>query len=230
MLKSILSIGVNNTTSLFFRSFVLIERTNEQWVSELSKSSPEFNSALEDLRFLLLKGLRAGLKKWKGINKEIFEDVVQESLVKIVSKLDTFRGQCRFPTWALKIGVNTALSELRHRRWKDVSLDELTESKGMGFMFENMSSRFNNPEKQTIQNMIMDTLKRLMETELTERQRKAMMAVRVHGMPLEEVARQMGSNRNSLYKLLHDARLRLKNAMSKENLSAQEIIESFSGG
>lgn len=207
----------------------LTERTNDQWVSELAESSPKFNLALEDLRFLLLKGLSAGLRKWRGVNKEILEDAAQEALVKIISRLDTFRGNCRFTTWALKIGVNTALSELRHRRWSDVSLDELTESKGMGFMTESMSSRSYSPEKQTIQNMIMDTLKRLMETELTERQRKAMIAVRFHGMPLAEVARQMGSNQNSLYKLLHDARLRLKNAMSKENLSTNEVIASFSG-
>lgn len=207
----------------------MTERTNDQWVSELAESSPKFNLALEDLRFLLLKGLSAGLRKWRGVNKEIFEDAAQEALVKIISRLDTFRGNCRFTTWALKIGVNTALSELRHRRWSDVSLDELTESKGMGFMTESMSSRSYSPEKQTIQNMIMDTLKRLMETELTERQRKAMIAVRFHGMPLAEVARQMGSNQNSLYKLLHDARLRLKNAMSKENLSTNEVIASFSG-
>ncbi len=207
----------------------LTERTNDQWVSELAESSPKFNLALEDLRFLLLKGLSAGLRKWRGVNKEILEDAAQEALVKIISRLDTFRGNCRFTTWALKIGVNTALSELRHRRWSDVSLDELTESKGMGFMTESMSSRSYSPEKQTIQNMIMDTLKRLMETELTERQRKAMIAVRFHGMPLAEVARQMGSNQNSLYKLLHEARLRLKNAMSKENLSTNEVIASFSG-
>lgn len=207
----------------------MTERTNDQWVSDLAESSPNFNLALEDLRFLLLKGLRAGFRKWKDVNKEILEDAAQEALVKIISKLDTFRGNSLFTTWALKIGVNTALSELRHRRWSDVSLDELTESKGMGFMTDSMSSHSYSPEKQTIQNMIMGTLKRLMETELTERQRKAIIAVRFHGMPLAEVARQMGSNRNSLYKLLHDARLRLKNAMSKEKLTADEIIASFSG-
>ena len=207
----------------------MTDRTNDQWVSELAESSPKFNLALEDLRFLLLEGLRAGLRKWKGVNKEILEDAVQEALVKIISRLATFRGNSRFTTWALKIGVNTALSELRHRRWSDVSLDELTESKGMGFMIESMPSRSYSPEKQTIQNMIMGTLKRLMETELTERQRKAIIAVRFHGMPLAEVARQMGSNKNSLYKLLHDARLRLKDAMLKEKLTADEVIASFSG-
>ena len=207
----------------------MTERTNVQWVNELAESSAKFNIALEDLRFLLLKGLRVGLRKWKGVNREILEDAVQEALVKIISGLGTFRGNSRFTTWAMKIGVNTALSELRHRRWSDVSLDELTEAKGKGFMAETMSSHSYSPEKQAIRNMLMSTLNRLMESELTERQRKAMIAVKFHGMPLDEVARQMGSNKNSLYKLLHDARIRLKNAMTKENLTPDEIIAPFSG-
>jgi len=50
-----------------------------------------------------------------------------------------------------------------------------------------------------------------MQHELTDKQRKALMAVAVQGMPLEEVARRMGTERNAMYKLLHDARVKLKN-------------------
>jgi len=49
--------------------------------------------------------------------------------------------------------------------------------------------------------------------ELTERQRQALVAVRIQGMPLAEVARCMNTNRHALYKLLHDARQRLKRGM-----------------
>jgi hypothetical protein len=37
----------------------------------------------------------------------------------------------------------------------------------------------------------------------------------------------MGSNRNALYKLLHDARQRLKKKLEAEGLSAQEVLEEF---
>jgi RNA polymerase sigma-70 factor (ECF subfamily) len=205
----------------------LIERTDEQWLSDLKESSPRFDFALKDLRILLIKGLRAGVSKWKKINREDFENIVEESLIKIIKNLDSFKGHSRFTTWALKIGVNTALTELRHRRWKDVSLDEIVESKGMKSLLETVSRPSYSPEKQTIQRILMNTINKLIRTELTERQRKAMLAVRFYGMPLEEVARQMGTNRNNLYKLLHDARLRLKEAISKEELSLKEILDSF---
>lgn len=205
----------------------MIERTDEQWLSDLKESSPHFDFALKDLRILLIKGLRAGVSKWKKINREDFENIVEESLIKIIKNLDSFKGHSRFTTWALKIGVNTALTELRHRRWKDVSLDEIVESKGMKSLLETVSRPSYSPEKQTIQRILMNTINKLIRTELTERQRKAMLAVRFYGMPLEEVARQMGTNRNNLYKLLHDARLRLKEAISKEELSLKEILDSF---
>ena len=46
-------------------------------------------------------------------------------------------------------------------------------------------------------------------------------------MPLEEVARHMGTNRNALYKLLHDARLRLKHALAAQGLSPEDVFAAF---
>ena len=47
-------------------------------------------------------------------------------------------------------------------------------------------------------------------------------------MPLEEVANRMGTNRNALYKLLHDARQRLKKKLEEEGLSPQDVLAAFS--
>ena len=66
--------------------------------------------------------------------------------------------------------------------------------------------------------------------ELTDKQRLAMMAVNVHGMPLEAVAQQMGTSRNTLYKLLHDARLRLKQRLLREGLTPQDVLAAFADG
>jgi len=62
---------------------------------------------------------------------------------------------------------------------------------------------------------------------LTARQRRALVAVAIHGMPLEEVARRMGTNRNALYKLLHEARQRLKNRMLVAGVSPQDVLDLF---
>ena len=47
------------------------------------------------------------------------------------------------------------------------------------------------------------------------------------GMPLEEVARRMDTNRNALYKVLHDARKRLKKRMMTESLAPQDVLAAF---
>ena len=70
-------------------------------------------------------------------------------------------------------------------------------------------------------------MQRLISAELTDKQRQALIAVRVQGLPLEEVARRMGTNRNALYKLLHDARQRLKRKMEAEGLSAEDVLAAF---
>ena len=74
---------------------------------------------------------------------------------------------------------------------------------------------------------MMGILKEMIESELTEKQRQAMAAIRFHGMPLEEEASRMGTNRNALYKLMHDARLRLKQALTAKGISVEEIMETF---
>ena len=73
----------------------------------------------------------------------------------------------------------------------------------------------------------MELVMRLIAEQLTDRQRQAMQAVMMHGMNLQEVAVRMGTNRNALYKLLHDARKRLKKHLLAEGLSPQEILAAF---
>ena len=91
-------------------------------------------------------------------------------------------------------------------------------------------NRAADPARAVMQSEMMAMLERIMAEEVTEKQRMAMMAVRVQGMPIEEVARQMGMERNALYKLLHDARLRLKKRMEREGLKPEEVLAAFESG
>jgi RNA polymerase sigma-70 factor, ECF subfamily len=99
------------------------ERTNEQWLAELRGANPD--QALADLYDLLVRGLRAGLGSYGGGVDANAEDFAQEALIKITDNLDSFRGESRFTTWAQKIAMNVALTELKRRRWRDVSLQDL---------------------------------------------------------------------------------------------------------
>jgi RNA polymerase sigma-70 factor, ECF subfamily len=83
------------------------------------------------------------------------------------------------------------------------------------------------PEQLALQNMVLGELRRMVDEELTDRQREAVVAVLLKGMPISEVAKRMGTNQNALYKLLHDARRKLKRQMQAAGLSPQEALAAF---
>jgi RNA polymerase sigma-70 factor (ECF subfamily) len=157
------------------------------------------------------------------------DDFVQDSLVRILDKLDTFRGESRFTTWAQKIAVRVAFSEMRRQRWKDISLQDLIpEDEDLGdFTPKVLSDPTPNPELQTAQKSMIEIVMRLIKEELTDRQRQVMLAVIVGGMPLDEVAKRMNTNRNALYKLIHDARKRLLSRLADEGLTPEGILAFF---
>ncbi len=202
------------------------ERTNEQWLAELRGPNPD--EALADLYDLLVSGLRAALgRRADGVDAYI-GDFAQEALIKIVSNLDSFRGESHFTTWAKKIAMNVALTELKRRRWRDVSLQDLLDRRtatGRGLSDPQLT-----PEQLAYQSMVLTNLRRMIDEELTDRQREAVVAVILEGMPISEVARRMGINQNALYKLLHDARKKLKLRMEAAGLSPQDVLAAFEEG
>lgn len=202
------------------------ERTNEQWLAELRGPKP--GEALADLYDLLVRGLRAAFGGHGGGLEANFGDFAQEALIKITASLDSFRGESRFTTWAQKIAINVALTELRRRRWRDVSLQDL---------FARREAADRGPadtqpttEQLAFQNTVLGELRRMVDEDLTDRQREAVVAVILEGMPISEVARRMGTNQNALYKLLHDARRKLKRQMEAAGLSAKEVLAAFEDG
>jgi RNA polymerase sigma-70 factor (ECF subfamily) len=87
-----------------------------------------------------------------------------------------------------------------------------------------------NPDLSAEQVDIMGRIQQVIREDLSEKQRTALLAIGVQGMPIEEVARRMNMKRNALYKLLHDARLRLKKSMAAEGLNPEEILAAFEQG
>jgi RNA polymerase sigma-70 factor (ECF subfamily) len=193
---------------------------------ELRGANPD--EALGDLYDLLVRGLRAAFGSYGGGVDAYVEDFAQEALIRITGKLDSFRGESRFTTWAQKIAMNVALTELKRRRWRDVSLQDLfarREAADRGPADTQLT-----PEQLAFQNMVLGELRRMVDEELTDRQREAVVAVILEGMPISEVARRMDTNQNALYKLLHDARRKLKRRMEAAGLSPQEVLAAFDEG
>jgi RNA polymerase sigma-70 factor (ECF subfamily) len=202
------------------------ERTNEQWLAELRGPNPD--EALADLYDLLVRGLGAALGGYGGGVEANFGDFAQEALIKITGKLDSFRGESRFTTWAQKIATNVALTELKRRRWRDVSLQELLARRETAD--RSPADTQLSPEQLALQSTLLEELHRIIDEELTDRQREAVVAVLLEGMPISEVARRMGTNQNALYKVLHDARRKLKREMEAAGLSPQEVLAVFEEG
>lgn len=203
-------------------------KTGEEWCAQLSGLAPD--AALEELRSLLLHGLHFALARY-NVTESDLEDFVQDGLVKILKELSSYRGDASFTTWAQKVCVRVALTELRRRRWRDVSLDDLvTNSEMSDFTPEVLTDRSADPGQSAVVQMMMATVQRIIAEELTERQRTAMMAVMQGGMAMQEVAERMGTNRNALYKLLHDGRQRLQKRMMQEGMTPQEMLSMFEQG
>jgi RNA polymerase sigma-70 factor (ECF subfamily) len=202
------------------------KRSNEEWLAALR--GPQRDEALADLRPMLVRGLRAALTKQGKVSDQDLEDFAQDALLRILPALDSFRGEARFTTWAYRIAVHTALGELRRRRWRDVSLDDLSTATDPDFVPDTLADPSVGPEKRALQQLVLDTIRRAIQEDLTDKQRQALIAARVHGMPIAELARRMDTNPNALYKLLHDARQRLQRALLDRGVPREEVLEVFS--
>jgi RNA polymerase sigma-70 factor (ECF subfamily) len=90
-----------------------------------------------------------------------------------------------------------------------------------------VADRSPGPDKISEQREMIGHIRRILEKELTPKQREALVLLGVKQVPLEEAAQQLHTNRNALYKLLHDARLRLKRRLKNEGITTQEVLTAF---
>jgi RNA polymerase sigma-70 factor, ECF subfamily len=206
------------------------KRTNEEWVADLRAGGKRQAQALEDLRGIILRGLPYAIAGRIAPNspesEALVEEVVQETLMRVLEHLDTFEGRSQFTTWAHKIAVRAALTELRRVRWREVPLPEMGMNEEGDTSYRELPDAQASPEEQVSQAEMMKRVNRIIMEELTEKQRKALTAI-MEGFPLEEAASRLGTNRNALYKMLHDARLQLKKRLEQEGLTPQEVLSVF---
>lgn len=208
-------------------------RTNEQWVADLGAEGPAREAALADLAAVLANGLRRGLIGQVDTSAPEFDvlidDFVQDALLKILENLDTFAGRSLFTTWANKVALNIGLTELRRKRWRDTSLDGLMQTDEGEFTPSFVADPAPRPEELTERKELMGYVNHLINEELTEKQRTALTAAVIQGRPLSEVAWMMDSNQNAVYKLVFDARQRLRRRLAEDNLTPEDILASFTG-
>ena len=199
------------------------DKDNQRWIKQLTGSELEQASALTVLRIELLRRLRWALANYGLADEALIEDCVQDALVLILDRLGQFEGRSKFLTWATTIAIRTGLSEIRRRRWKDVSLDQFVQE--IGIPLQSTAPTKNSIFSLDDQESVVRELYSLINNMLTERQRTALLA-ELKGMPQVEIARQLGTTLNALYKLTHDARKKLKSGLESAGYTADELLNT----
>jgi RNA polymerase sigma-70 factor (ECF subfamily) len=208
-------------------------RTSEAWLRDLRAAGEAQAAARADLRGYLLRAARHALARSRGRLGHlgpgdldaVAEDCAQEALVAILAHLDDFRGDSRFTTWAYKFAVNVALVAARREGWRRVSLDDLLA--GPDAVASLDAALDADPDRSAQRAEAWAAIREALDHQLTERQRQALTAVVLQGVPLDELVRHWGSNRNAVYKLLHDARRKLKARLQARGLEPEEILGLF---
>ena len=187
------------------------------WLQRLK--SIERDQAIAELRVYLVRGLSRSLQHRYGGKVQV-EDIVQVALLKILDSIDTFQQRSRFETWSMAIAMRVGMSELRKRYYRDVSIDLSLDSGAMQVEFVDPGAAEDDTDRQ---NLLL-LLQRLIDEQLSDKQRLAIRGS-LEGLPVEEIATRMNSNRNAVYKLVHDARLKLRQAFEAGGFTAQDVFE-----
>lgn len=206
-------------------------RSNSEWLDALQSEGLVQEEALRDLRQGILRAVQAYLSKQfvgrGALSTEeahhLAEDCTQETLLAVRNNLTGFRGDSQFTTWVYAIAIRTVLADLRHRRWREVKREP--ELRLPAWPVDVPSTP--GPDRSLQQEEAWHLLTRVIDSELTPRQRSALVAHAFDEMPLDEVAAWLGTNRDNVYKLLHDARKKLKRALLARGLTLVDFWKIF---
>ena len=213
-------------------------RTNDDWLQDLNANGELQEAAIADLRELLLRAalyfFSRNLGDFRGLNHDEIlqraEDCAQDALIALMNHLQDFRGDSKFTTWAYKFAINIALMAARRERWKGVSLDELSFLED-GTLFEWVmqdKSPALVPDRSAMQDEVREIIQEVIERDLTDKQRRVLLMVVFNDVPMDEVVRILNTNRNAIYKMLHEARRKLKSGLQARGFEVDEMLALFS--
>jgi RNA polymerase sigma-70 factor (ECF subfamily) len=186
--------------------------------------SAEQVAAMCELRGLLHAGLRVALSGRGDVSEAHLEDFAQESLLRVLDRLEQFQGRSKFTTWAQAIALNVAFTELRRKRWQDVSLDALM-ADGERLAEPAMIADDVLGADEDRQRLVA-VLRHAIENDLTPKQRAAILG-ELRELPFDQIVELLGTSRSAAYKMLHDARRALKQRLHEAGITGADIQNAF---
>jgi RNA polymerase sigma-70 factor, ECF subfamily len=193
-----------------------------EWLKSLSGGGPERDDALRRLHALLLHAARAEVARRRpgahggaGELDDLAMQAADDALVAILGKLDAYRGESRFTTWAYKFALLETAVRLRRRQWHGRELP--LEDEGLTRLAEGSSP---SPGGQVETSELIHAVRDAIADVLTPHQRAVLVALTLNGVPIDVLAERRGTTRAALYKTLHDGRRRLRARLAENGLAA----------
>jgi RNA polymerase sigma-70 factor (ECF subfamily) len=194
---------------------VPLDAESRAWIDRLAPTSPERRAATEELHALLLRAARfevnrrcAASPHLRGSDQDdLAHQSANDALLVVLGKLDDFRGDSRFTTWAYKFGLLQAAVTVRRRRWqgREVPL----EPERWSLIADGGSTPADVETKE-----FFATLREAIQCDLTPHQREVLVAVTLNDVPIDVLADRLDTTRGALYKTIHDARRKLRAALA----------------
>lgn len=180
-----------------------------EWLRDLRAGNDE---AIARLHALLLRAARFEVGRRRPtlphLRGDELDDIAHEAagdaLMSVLRRLDDFRGDSKFTTWAFKFALLEAAVKLRKRAWQGREVPLEPES------WTVFASGGLDPGADVEQRELLAALQRAVAEELTPHQRDVLVALALNGVPIDVLADRLGTTRGALYKTLHDARRKLR--------------------
>jgi RNA polymerase sigma-70 factor (ECF subfamily) len=188
-----------------------LDTASQGWLDALRTNGSERERAVRRLHELLLRatrfevGRRAPASTWPGAEREdLAQQSADDALLAVLAKLDEYRGDSRFTTWAYKFGLFEAAAKTRHRAWhgREIVLDSEN--------WRLIGDRSVAPDREVEMSELLSAVRDAMDVVLTRHQREILVAVTLDDVPIDVLAERLDTTRGALYKTLHDARRKLR--------------------
>ena len=194
---------------------------SDAWITALKAPGPAREQASARLHELLLRAARFEVNRRRvsltHLRGDDFDDLALQSaddaLVAVMGKLDSFRGDSRFTTWAYKFALLEAAVKLRRRAWQGREIPLEPESWD-AFAADRIS-----PQAHAEQSDLLQELRGGIETALSAHQREVLVAITLNDVPIDVLAERLNTTRGALYKTLHDARKNLRAHLESKGMA-----------
>ena len=189
-----------------------LDPDSREWLRGLRAGGAARDDAVGRLHALLLGAARFEVARRRPSQPHLHGDelpdiamqAADDALMSVLRRLDDFRGESRFTTWAYKFALLEAAVKLRRRAWQGREVPVEPEAWAL------FSTGGSTPHQDAEQGELLAVLQRAIRETLTPHQREVLVALALNGVPIDVLAERLGSTRGALYKTLHDARRKLR--------------------